>query len=104
MKAIKLIPYYWIIQGLLISVTVKGFGSLPLIGGIGLILSTVLYLKVPSNWLKVLSILYLLYSIFFIIMIGTASLFFGFYLIHILLGVIAILNLLFSFLQLKYSR
>lgn len=23
MKAIKLIPYYWVIQGLLISVTVK---------------------------------------------------------------------------------
>ena len=27
---IKLIPYYWIIQGLLIAITIRGLGSLTL--------------------------------------------------------------------------
>ena len=38
---IKLIPYYWIIQGLLIAITIRGLGSLPFIGCILLIVCTI---------------------------------------------------------------
>lgn len=101
---VKLIPYYWIIQGLLIALSVKGFGILPLIGGISLIICTVIYQKVNAGWIKVLSILYVIYSISFMIMMGVVFLFFGFYLIHILISIFAILNLIFSFIQIKYRN
>ena len=100
---IKLIPYYWIIQGILIVITIRGCGSLPLIGCILLIICTVLYQKVNVKYAKVFSILYMLYSILFIIMLGIVFLFFGFYNIHLLILIIAILNVILSLVQFKYS-
>ena len=85
---IKLIPYYWIIQGLLIAITIRGLGSLPFIGCILLIVCTILYM---------------IYSIIFIIIQGIVFLFFGFYNIHILILIVAILNVALSFIQLRYS-
>ena len=60
---IKLIPYYWIIQGLLIAITIRGLGSLPFIGCILLIVCTILHQKVNAKYTKVFSILYMIYSI-----------------------------------------
>ena len=87
---IKLIPYYWIIQGLLIAITIRGLGSLPFIGCILLIVCTILHQ-------------YMIYSIIFIIIQGIVFLFFGFYNIHILILIVAILNVALSFIQLRYS-
>ena len=95
---IKLIPYYWIIQGLLIAITIRGLGSLPFIGCILLIVCTILHQKVNAKYTKVFSILYMIYSIIFIIIQGIVFLFFGFYNIHIF-----ILNVALSFIQLRYS-
>ena len=93
---IKLIPYYWIIQGLLIAITIRGLGSLPFIG-------CILHQKVNAKYTKVFSILYMIYSIIFIIIQGIVFLFFGFYNIHILILIVAILNVALSFIQLRYS-
>ena len=71
---IKLIPYYWIIQGLLIAITIRGLGSLPFIGCILLIVCTILHQKVNAKYTKVFSIL-----------------------------IVAILNVALSFIQLRYS-
>ena len=100
---IKLIPYYWIIQGLLIAITIRGLGSLPFIGCILLIVCTILHQKVNAKYTKVFSILYMIYSIIFIIIQGIVFLFFGFYNIHILILMVAILNVALSFIQLRYS-
>ena len=100
---IKLIPYYWIIQGLLIAITIRGLGSLPFIGCILLIVCTILHQKGNAKYTKVFSILYMIYSIIFIIIQGIVFLFFGFYNIHILILIVAILNVALSFIQLRYS-
>lgn len=99
---VKLIPYYWIIQGGVIATAIKGFGGLSLIGGILLIIYTILYLNVNRKRKQVFAVLYLLYSILFIIMMSIVFLFFGFCSIHILISIVAILNIAFSFIQLKY--
>ena len=100
---IKLIPYYWIIQGLLIAITIRGLGSLPFIGCILLIVCTILHQKVNAKYTKVFSLLYMIYSIIFIIIQGIVFLFFGFYKIQILILIVAILNVALSFIQLRYS-
>lgn len=99
---IKLIPYYWIIQGGVIATANKGFGGLSLIVGILLIIYTILYLNVNRKRKQVFAVLYLLYSILFIIMMSIVFLFFGFCSIHILISIVAILNISFSIIQLKY--
>lgn len=98
---IKLVPYYWIIQGILIAITVRGCGSLPLIGGLLLVICTVLCQKVNVKYAKVFSILYMLYSILFIIMLGIVFLFFGFYNIHLWISIVAILNVILSLAQFR---
>jgi len=100
---IKLMPYYWIIQGILIAITIRGCGSLPLIGCVLLIICTVLCQKVNAKYAIVVSILYMLYSILFIIMLGIVFLFFGFYNIHFLILIVAILNVILSLVQFRCS-
>lgn len=55
---IKLIPYYWIIQGLLIAITIRGLGSLPFIGCILLIVCTKILQKSGIQKNEVIELIY----------------------------------------------
>lgn len=103
-KITKLMPYYWIIQGLLIAISIQGVGHLPLMGGLLLIICTILYEKVDAKYAKGFLILYIIYSVLFMISTFAVFLFSHSSFIPVFLLIIGILNLLLSFIQLKYRK
>lgn len=103
-RVVKFIPYYWIIQGLIIAISIQGMGYLPIVGGLLLIIVTILYKKSNARYTLGFSIWYIIYSILFMLSTFIVLIFFDSSFIHLLLFIVGILNIALSCIQLKYRE